>query len=300
MTGPMKTRAAGRQVGHPGDFPDVGPSLAPIVEPRASRAPSPSAPRAAPGVLPSAVFFDLDDTLFDHILTARAALRVLRAEEAMFRRRPLAEICAEYSRLLEAVQADVLAGRTTIDAARAARFVRLAEFCGRTVEPAVAAELSRRYRAQYQLARRPVPGAQRLLERLRGRTKIGIITNNQLAEQEEKLAFLGLRHLVDVLVVSEEVGAAKPDARIFRAALDRAGATADDAVMLGDTWATDIVGARSVGLRAIWFNRFGSPHPEPGHVPELTSLRDFRQVERMLAVPSIGGSDPAVAPAEAP
>lgn len=236
--------------------------------------------------LPRTILFDLDDTIFDHALTSRAALRELRSAEPIFRGRSLIELWKEYGRLLEEAHPQVLAGRVSIDQARTERFRRLAEFCGGRITEPEALSLSRRYRSRYQNLRRAVPGAPELLQRLHGRAAIGIVTNNQVAEQDEKLAYLGIRDLVDFMVISEGVGVAKPDPRIFEIALERGRSTPEEAVMLGDSWASDVLGARAAGIRPVWFNRFRLPSPEPRSVREVSSLRPAPSVERVLAIPS--------------
>ena len=225
----------------------------------------------------------MDDTIFDHALTSRRALSRLRRTEAPLRGRALDDIWREYSRLLEAVHTDVLAGRVSIQASRTQRFRLLAGYCGTEITEATAAELSRKYRLHYQEVRRTVPGIRRILERLRGRTVVGIVTNNQVAEQEEKLDHFGLRALIDFMVVSEGVGVAKPDPKIFRLALERAHAAPADAVMVGDSWTSDVAGARNVGIRPVWFNRFHLTPPDPWPVAEIESYQFPAQVEAALA-----------------
>jgi putative hydrolase of the HAD superfamily len=66
---------------------------------------------------------------------------------------------------------------------------------------------------------------------------------------------VGLRELVDGVVTSAEVGAAKPDRRFFEAALRAAGCRADDAVYVGDSPTNDYAGARAAGLRAVLVRR---------------------------------------------
>jgi len=232
----------------------------------------------------------MDDTIFDHSLTCRRALSRLRAREPRLRGRPLDEVWREYSRLLEAVHADVLTGKVAVDVARAERFRRLAEFCGSEVAAGEARALSQDYRAHYQRLRQAVPGVRRLLERLAGRTIVGVVTNNQVVEQEEKLDFLGLRHLVKFMVVSEGVGVAKPDPAIFRIALRRAGARPEETVMIGDSWTSDVAGARSAGIRPVWFNRFHLARPEPWPVEELDSYRSPARAEEALSGAGIGGA----------
>ena len=235
--------------------------------------------------LPKLVLFDLDDTIFDHSLTCRGALGKLRQEHAVLRGGTLDEAWHEYGRLLGITHPDVMLGRRTSDDARVERFRRLAGWSGHSVDQDTAASLSRTYRDYYQQLRRPVPGAPELLHRLQGRAKIGVVTNNTVTEQEEKLEFLGLEPVVDYLVTSEEVGAAKPNPAIFRAALERAGVTSGEAVMVGDSWTSDILGAANAGIRAVWFNRFRVARPTGFDVPEFATFRTPRRVERLLATP---------------
>ncbi len=98
---------------------------------------------------------------------------------------------------------------------------------------------------------------------IKRRASLGIVSNNLLDEQQEKLRVCGLDELVDALVVSEEAGVSKPDPAIFRVALDRLRVRADETVMIGDSWAADVEGARAAGIRAIWFNPAGAAAPDP-------------------------------------
>jgi HAD superfamily hydrolase (TIGR01509 family) len=60
---------------------------------------------------------------------------------------------------------------------------------------------------------------------------------------------------------AEDVGAAKPDPALFKAALQACGATAGQAVHLGDDPLLDVAAARNFGMRAVWMNRFGRRWP---------------------------------------
>lgn len=231
----------------------------------------------------------MDDTIFDHAMTCRRALARLRTSESLLRARTLDEIWREYSRLLDAVSPYVLAGRITIPEARIERFRQLARYCGGEISRETAAEFSRTYRGHYQKLRRTVPGVRQLLERLQGRAVIGVVTNNQVAEQEEKLDHLHLRRLIDFMLVSEGVGVSKPDPEIFRLALRRANALPEQAVMIGDSWTSDVAGARNAGIRPVWFNRFHLSPPDPWPVRELDSFRSPLRAEEALAGSGPGG-----------
>ena len=112
---------------------------------------------------------------------------------------------------------------------------------------------------------------------------IGVVSNNVLDEQQEKLRICGLDRFVDELVVSAEVGVSKPDPEIFRVAINRLGVSAQQAVMVGDSWAADIEGARAAGIRAIWFNPTGAVATDSAaDVEQLRSLEPTDEVLRLI------------------
>lgn len=216
-----------------------------------------------------AVLFDLDDTLVDHRHASHAAVAGVRDVFAALQACTLEAMAAENDRLVEALHADVGLGRRTADDARIERYRRLFAYAGATAAHAgAAAELHRRI---YQSSRRAVPGAVALLAALHGHVTIAIVTNNTVAEQTEKLATFNLAPYVDALVTSEEVGSAKPGPAIFAHALARCECPPGAAVMVGDSWRNDVEGAQRAGIRALWFNRLGTPAPDPA-IPELMSL----------------------------
>lgn len=219
-----------------------------------------------------AVLFDLDDTLFDHRGCAREALTQLRRMYRPFEARTLAELERDYHRLLEELHLKVLRGEMTLEASRLERFRQLLRLSGAEPDDAFTAQVARMYHQAYLAAYRPLPGAVELLEALAGRVRIGIVTNNITAEQVRKLQACGLERFIDALVVSDEAGACKPEAAIFEAALARLGCRAEEAVMIGDAWATDVLGARGAGIRALWLNRLGTPSPDPALAEEIRSL----------------------------
>jgi putative hydrolase of the HAD superfamily len=226
-----------------------------------------------------AVLLDLDDTLFDHSHSSRAGVLAVYEANPALAMRPFAAVLAAHALILEELHLEVLRGRMTIDTARAERFRRLLALHGAVGD---ADEASARYRAVYLRERQAVPGARELLKALRGRAAVAIVTNNAQAEQEEKLRTLGMAHLVDALVTSEAAGVAKPDPAIFQRALAQIGGEAEDAVMLGDSWTADVIGAQAAGLRAIWLNRHGRSCPNPELVQEIQRLEPTAQLVALL------------------
>jgi len=83
---------------------------------------------------------------------------------------------------------------------------------------------------------------------------LGVISNGITIKQWEKLIRLGLHHFFDEVVTSEEAGVEKPDKRIFQLALDRMGCKAEKSVMVGNKFNDDILGAIDIGMSAILVN----------------------------------------------
>lgn len=226
-----------------------------------------------------AVLFDLDDTLFDHHACARAALATVHGAHACFHDLPFDEFERHHARFLEELHVEVVEGRLGIDAARVERFGRLFEHAGIRPDEAMTTRTATMYRQQYLTERQAIAGAAVLLPEVRRRARVGVVSNNLLEEQQEKLRHCGLDRHIDALVVSEETGVSKPDPRIFEIALERLEVKAADAVMLGDSWAADVVGARAAGIRPIWFNRHRQPRPDPhSAVAEVNALEPVEPV----------------------
>lgn len=231
---------------------------------------------------PEAVLFDLDDTLFDHDYCSRAALYRVRDEHPALSAVPWEELRTSYSRLLEEVHARLLDGELTLQEARRERFRRLFSEVGAEDTDDLLQTAVEGYGRAYRESWRVVPGAEELLRRVGERAKVAVVTNNLLREQRDKLSALGLDRYVDALIASEEVGVAKPEPEIFRVALQRVGCAPDEAVAVGDSWASDIVGARAAGIPAVWFNARGAECPEPGLAQEIRALEPVEEVLALL------------------
>jgi putative hydrolase of the HAD superfamily len=229
-----------------------------------------------------AVLCDLDDTLFDHRRATRESLAHVLSGHTCFAEWTLDEIDRAHRELLERLHVDVLAGRLTVEDARVERFRRLVEAAAPGQGIAHSQELARAYRQCYEQCWHLCDGASGLLALIKSAgIRVVVVTNNNRLEQEQKLHLLGLSGLVDALITSEEIGCAKPAPAIFHAALRSADSPVDRAVMVGDAWETDIEGARAIGLRAVWLNRFGEPGRDPA-VPELKSLEPVDHACRVI------------------
>jgi HAD superfamily hydrolase (TIGR01509 family) len=101
----------------------------------------------------------------------------------------------------------------------------------------------------------PYPDAAPTLARLRVAGLRLAVVSNWDCSLGNVLAGLGLAGALDAVIVSATAGAAKPDERIFRAALEAVRCESQDAVFVGDSPDVDVEGAQAAGLRAVLLDR---------------------------------------------
>ncbi len=114
------------------------------------------------------------------------------------------------------------------------------------------------------------------LEALRRSYRLGVISNSN-GTVRRKLQRVGLAGLFEIIVDSHEEGIEKPDPRLFRIALDRAGAAPERSVYVGDLYHVDVVGARAAGMEAVLL--------DPGNVHADKPVRRIASLGELLAPP---------------
>jgi HAD superfamily hydrolase (TIGR01509 family) len=92
--------------------------------------------------------------------------------------------------------------------------------------------------------------------RSRGLT-LSLVSNIDDDFLEPMLDNMGLRPYLDHFISSEAARSCKPDAGIFRTALDRVGCVPDEVIFVGDSRIHDIQGARAVGIRSVLISEEG-------------------------------------------
>ncbi len=145
---------------------------------------------------------------------------------------------------------------------------------------ALAGELAETFAAQRRARHVVFPDAEPALRGLRDDYRLGLVTNGAPDLQREKLRGSGLGEYFDAVIVSGEVGVGKPDPRVFALALEGLDVRPDEAVMVGDNPARDIVGAQRAGVKAVWIDRPGLRRDLAGVTPDarIESLDQMRAV----------------------
>ena len=152
---------------------------------------------------------------------------------------------------------------------------------------ALADKLGQRFAAERRARHEAFPEVARVLGELKQSYALALVTNGASCLQREKLTVSGLSCYFDAVVVSSDLGVAKPDAAIFGHTLGQLHLDASCAVMVGDSLERDADGAIAAGLAGVWVNRDGRPRP-PGHANVI-------EISTLSALPSVL---PALAPSD--
>jgi putative hydrolase of the HAD superfamily len=118
----------------------------------------------------------------------------------------------------------------------------------------------------------PYPDVLPALGALRERGLTLVIASNWDYSLPDWLRPTGILELVDGVVTSAEVGAGKPDPRVFERALQMAGAEPAEALHVGDKVDNDVEGAAAAGVRGVLVQREGDPPPGIEAVASLLEL----------------------------
>jgi len=119
-------------------------------------------------------------------------------------------------------------------------------------------------------------GAIEILEYLKSKYNLHIITNGFQEVQQHKLEKSKISHYFETVTNSEMVGVKKPNPKIFDYALNLAKTDKSKAIMIGDNYEADILGAINIGLDAICYNyhkvKLDNTIKEVNHLLELKKL----------------------------
>lgn len=197
----------------------------------------------------AALFFDAGNTLLRmnyEVIAAELGRRGVAAAPERVRE-------AEW-RARVRLDATFAPGVSTESGATSGRYLRyLLEEVGVTDEAIVQsiAEWRRAYNRPVGLWHLPDPEAEPALRLLAERDIRAAVISNSNGSVRSILTALGLARYLDFVLDSTELGVEKPDPRIFRIALERAGVEPAAAAYVGDLYSVDVLGARAVGMEAL-------------------------------------------------
>lgn len=227
------------------------------------------------------LFIDLDNTLYDFSGNSREAYiavynlldydRWFRSFEHYY------EIYEEYNLRLWALYAE---GKITKEHLNAERYSHPLRVVGAPDPEAIGAQFWDEAMKRLPLGSRLMPHAKEILTYLRPKYKMYILSNGFTELQSRKMQSAGIAHYFDGMILSEDIGVNKPNPAIFIHALQVAGSTAEESLMIGDNYEVDIEGAQRVGIDQVFYNiskkDLNPEHPQPTFT--VTSLLELKEI----------------------
>jgi putative hydrolase of the HAD superfamily len=127
------------------------------------------------------------------------------------------------------------------------------------------------------------PHVREVLDVLRERYRLALVTDAQSAHTRGELHKVGLLDYFDPIVISGDHGYRKPDRRLFQFALDRMGVAAENALYVGNDMHRDIFGAREAGMPTVMFESGQGTSAYLDCVPDYR-ITDFRDLLKILGL----------------
>lgn len=220
------------------------------------------------------LWFDADGTLFDYNQAESGALEsTFQSLQIPFEENHLAVYRRINQQLWQAFERQEIMP----DVLQVRRFELLLETLDLQVSPDL---LSSTFIERLALQTALIDGALDVLEALRGKSRIAIVTNGLKNVQPSRLALSPIGKFISALIISEEVGAAKPSPLFFEAASASTGNPPKDGVLLiGDSLSSDMRGGVDYGLDTCWFNPDGLAQPDGLAITyEISHLRQLLDI----------------------
>lgn len=210
------------------------------------------------------IFFDLDHTLWDYDANATEALgdlydRHQLGELGLFGKPDLVKYFFEVNYELWDLYNE---GKIQRPGIRALRFKTIFERLG-ALPAHMPSDIENEYIALAPTKDKTFAKAHEVLGYLSEKYELHIITNGFNDIQTTKMKSAGLTDYFEVVLTSETTKYRKPDKEIFELAMDRAEASLSESIMIGDNLASDIAGAKNVGMDHVWFNPTNNSTNEP-------------------------------------
>lgn len=223
------------------------------------------------------IFFDLDHTIWDFETNATETLNEIYHEFGLDQ---LIDNKAKFLATYHTVNAQFWKkynhGQIDKNTVRFGRFPETLRRCKVENAELIGQQIGEEYMIRGPKKKHLFPHAHETLAYLSSKYPLHIITNGFKEVQYIKLGGADLDKYFDVILCSEEVGVNKPHRKVFETALRKANADPANAVMIGDNFEADIIGAQKVGMKTIFFDpkkESASSHSVVIH--SLLELKEF-------------------------
>lgn len=123
-----------------------------------------------------------------------------------------------------------------------------------------------------------LPYALEVLQYLHAKYSLYIISNGFEEVQYAKMSRSGLSEFFSGIILSDQVGVNKPHPQIFEESLKIAHSSKEEAIMIGDSWEADIVGAKQCGIDQVWYDLSIEEKGDFEPTYHITSLLELQKI----------------------
>lgn len=213
-----------------------------------------------------AIFFDLDDTLHDHLYPFSNAF--MKTFPDLFQQVDIESLYKKFRDFSDLLWKNYSNQELTLEELRKRRIVMALNF----FQKDITSEQAEQFQAQYELNLgnlKLFSEVPELIRFIKGKgIQVGIITNGPVEHQLNKIHSLGLTSFIarDHIFVSDEVGVAKPNIQLFHHVAQKVNMIPGEMLYIGDSWPNDAVAPIEAGWKSIWFNH-RKRQPDTDHKP---------------------------------
>ncbi len=224
------------------------------------------------------IFFDLDNTLWDHRKNAYLTIKEIFEREKVSERYGLNfnDFHKEYFTINENLWALIRDGKIDKDYIRKHRFYDSFMFFG-IDDMELSQKFEHNFLDEILEYNELVEGAYELLEYLSDKDyTIHILSNGFEEVTYKKCELSGIKNYFQTITSADEINIRKPKPEIFEFSLNKANVKKEESIMIGDDWIADVEGALAFGMDAIFFDRFDDNFStEVKTVKKLEQIKDF-------------------------
>ena len=229
------------------------------------------------------IFLDLDDTLFDF---KRAEASAIGETLSALSVRPTEQIISRYSEINKLQWERLERGEATRDEILTERFnILFSELC----VPVTGIEARGIYEKKLSEKHFYIDGAEELLDELFGKYDLYLASNGTAKVQDKRIGDSGISKYFKNVFISERIGYNKPSREFFEAcAREISGYKKEEAIIVGDSLSSDILGGINAGILTCHYNPKGTKYGET--VPDY----EIRELSELPLPEGLGQADEGI------
>lgn len=226
------------------------------------------------------IFFDLDNTLWDHRRNAYLTLKEIFTRETVQDKYNIGfeEFHKEYFTINERLWAQIRDGEIDKDYLSKHRFYDSFLFFG-IDDFELSQTFENNFLDEILNYNDLVEGAFDLLEYLSEKKyTLHILSNGFKEVTYRKCELSGIKNYFETITSADEINIRKPHPEVYEYALNKSGAKKEESMMIGDDWIADIEGAKSFGLKVIFFDAFNDNY----EADEVAVIKKLAEIKNLL------------------